>query len=545
MLEQNNVTRLDGVAGLKKHRMRPTGIAFMLYCLVAAGAFGIEEMIPISGPGLTLTMLIVFPIIWALPICLTVSELSAFMPAEGGIYVWVKEALGEFWGFLMGWWGTISIYLSNAVYVVLIVGYAQKFIPMTDMQAVVVKVGIVLIFTVINLLGLKEVSAVSTILSIIILIAFAGIAVVGFANWNFNPFIPFTPEGQPVIESLGGSICIVIWMYCGYECVSNMAGEIENPEVIPKGFMIAMPLIALSYVLPTMAGIASIGQWESWGTEGEAVVGYMDVFIQNLGAVWGVVFLAVAIISQCAIFNAYIAAGSRGFFVLADDKLCPKFLVKVSQKRGVPYLAILLLSATTMVMMNFDFSTLLTFLMPLAIMVYVILAIALLVLRKKYPVEERGNVYYIKGNKWVIRLIAAAPFVIGIIGLLVNGTEYFLLGFVSIGSGVVAYIIFKLMYGGLYKLDPEKYPINPKTRFALGDVTRFGAYLLTFGAYAFVGSFFLVWYEGDWGAEYYLEMYETGLASNFDLMIDIARYGGLIALIIGIALFFLGRKYDK
>ena len=236
MLEQNNVTRLDGVAGLKKHRMRPTGIAFMLYCLVAAGAFGIEEMIPISGPGLTLTMLIVFPIIWALPICLTVSELSAFMPAEGGIYVWVKEALGEFWGFLMGWWGTISIYLSNAVYVVLIVGYAQKFIPMTDMQAVVVKVGIVLIFTVINLLGLKEVSAVSTVLSIIILIAFAGIAVVGFANWNFNPFIPFTPEGQPVIESLGGSICIVIWMYCGYECVSNMAGEIENPEVIPKTF---------------------------------------------------------------------------------------------------------------------------------------------------------------------------------------------------------------------------------------------------------------------------------------------------------------------
>ena len=543
-MPDNNLNRIDGVAGLKKHKMSPIKIAFMLYCLVAAGAFGIEEMIPLSGPGLTLVMLIIFPIIWALPICLTVSEMSAFMPEEGGIYVWVKEALGEFWGFLMGWWGTISIYLSNAVYVVLIVGYAEKFIPMTDTQSFIVKVCIVLIFTVVNLLGLEEVSLLSTIFSVIILTAFAAVMFVGFANWSYNPFIPFTPEGQSVIDSLGGSICIVIWMYCGYECISNMAGEIENPEVIPKGFMIAMPLIAISYILPTMAGIASIGQWENWGTEGNCV-GYMDVLINNLGPVWGAIFLVIAIISQCSIFNAYIASGSRGFFVLADDKLCPKFLVKVSQKRGVPVLAILLLSATTLVMMNFDFSTLLTFIAPLAIIIYIVLAVTLIVLRRKFPVEERGNAYYIKGGKWKIWLIAACPFVIGIVGLLVNGTEYFLLGFVSIGSGVFFYMIFKWIYGGLYKLDPEKYPINPKTKLALGDTVRIGAYFLSFGTYAFIGSFFLSWYEGGWGPDYYLEMYKTGIASNFNLMIEIARYGGITAIIIGAILFSLGKNYDK
>lgn len=62
-----------GVSGLKKRKIRPFGIAFMLYCLVAAGAFGIEEMIPASGPGLTIVILTVFPIVWALPICLMVS----------------------------------------------------------------------------------------------------------------------------------------------------------------------------------------------------------------------------------------------------------------------------------------------------------------------------------------------------------------------------------------------------------------------------------------------------------------------------------------
>ena len=50
----------QGVAGLKKHDIKVSGIVFMLYCLVGAGAFGIEEIIPASGPGMTLILLMVF-----------------------------------------------------------------------------------------------------------------------------------------------------------------------------------------------------------------------------------------------------------------------------------------------------------------------------------------------------------------------------------------------------------------------------------------------------------------------------------------------------
>lgn len=534
--------RADGVAGLKKHKMHPIQVAFLLFCLVAAGAFGIEDMIPTSGPGLTIIMLVLFAIIWAHPISQVVSELSALMPAEGGIYVWVKEALGEFWGFCMGWWGTISIYLSSAAYIVLIVNYASKFIPALNDPTVafIVKLGIVVFFTIINLMGLKEVGAISTILSICILIGFTAVTVVGFANWQYDPVIPVTPEGQSVIDSLGGSICIVIWMYCGYECVSNMAGEIENPEVIPKGFRIAMPMIAASYILPTVAGLVSVGSWENWGTDG---VGYGDVLSQFVGYGGEVAFLVVAILSQAAIFNSYMAAGSRGFFVMADDNLCPRFLVKVSKNRGVPVLSILLLSLFTAVMMNFDFSTLLVIVGPLALMIYVILGIALMIIRKKYPVEER-DCWYIKGGSFKAAVYAYVPMVIAVIAMLVNGTEYFLLGFVSIMSALVAYAIFKIIYGGLYKNDPEKYPINPKTRLAKGDIIRFGVFLLAFGIYAFAGSIFLTWYEGSWGPEYYLEMYGSGLMSNFWLMINIARIGGAAATVLGALLLFAGKKKD-
>lgn len=542
MEKQGNAVRPDGVAGLKKVRMAPIQIAFMLFCLVAAGAFGIEDMISTSGPGLTVAMLIVFAIIWAYPICQTVSELSAIMPSEGGIYVWVKEALGEFWGFCMGWWGTVSIYLSTATYVVLIVDYAADFIPaLTDpFIEFIVKLAIVAFFIIMNLLGLKEVGMVSTVLSVLILIAFTVVTIVGFANWEYNPVEPFTPEGAGIIDSLGGSICIVIWMYCGYECVSNMAGELENPEVIPKGFKIAMPLIAISYILPTIAGIASVGHWSEWGTEG---LGYGDVLSQSLGYGWGVAFLVIAIASQAAIFNSYIASGSRGFFVMADDNLCPRFLVKVSRKRGVPVLSILLLGVTTVIMMNFDFSTLLTVLGPLALMVYVIMGLALIIIRKRYPVEER-DCWYIKGSKAKVYVMAVLPMVIAVVGLLVNGTEYFLLGFVSIGSAVVAYIIFKWIYGGLAKIDAEKYPLNPKTRLAKGDIQRIGAFILAFGLYALIGSFFLAWYEGSWGPEYYLDMYGSGLQSDFWLMIDVARIGGIAGTVIGALMLFIGKKKD-
>lgn len=147
--------QVQGVAGLKKHDIKVSGIVFMLYCLVAAGAFGIEEMIPEAGPGMTLILLIIFPIIWAYPISNMVAECGSVLPSEGGVYVWVKEAFGEFWGFQAGWWGTVSTYITNGVYVALVAGYVSQMIPMSEVAIHVLKIGMILIFTIINLLGLK------------------------------------------------------------------------------------------------------------------------------------------------------------------------------------------------------------------------------------------------------------------------------------------------------------------------------------------------------------------------------------------------------
>lgn len=175
---------------------------------------------------------------------------------------------------------------------------------------------------------------------------------------------------------------------------------------------------------------------------------------------------------------------------------------------------------------------------------YVVLAFVFVKLRKKYPLEKRGDVYHVKGGRPVIAYMVLCPIIVGIAGLYVNGAEYFLVGFVSIFSGIIAYVIFKWVYGGLSELDPLRYPMNEKTRLAKGDISRAGYFLLLFGALLFVGSLFLTWYEGSWGEEYYKATYGSGLMSDFWLMIQVARYGGAAVTILGAVLLGIGKKKD-
>jgi len=541
----NDKDHVQGVAGLKKVDLKVHSIVFMIFCLVAAGAFGIEEMIPASGPGITLIMLIVFPFIWALPISNMVAEMGSLLPHEGGVYVWSKEALGEFWGFQAGWWNTVSIYVTNAIYVALVVGYLGKFVPMSEGQAMIVKVGMVLVFTIINLLGLREVSWVSTALSIIVLFAFAFVTVVGFVNWNQNPFDPVIAEGLTPLEGIGGCIAICIWMYCGYECISTLAGEVKQPQRIPKALLIAMPLIALTYVLPTMAGLASVGEWDSWGTAGDQVVGYSDVLTQFIAPGAGVAFLVVAIIAQCSIFNTYLASGSRGFFVLADDNLFPKVLKKVGKNRGVPYIGVISISAVTMFLVQFDFTTLVMTEVVFILALYLLMSVTTLVLRKKVPADQREGLYVIRGGKFGLYFCTMLPIVISVIAFLINGVDYLLAGLLGMASGPVAYVFFKRFIGGLTVNDPEKYPINKKTKLAPRDLPRISIYSLLSGIFALAGSFFMRWYEGDWGPEYYLEEYEEGFLSNFDGMIQGLQAGGIAAIAFAVLLYFISRKIDR
>ena len=302
---------------------------------------------------------------------------------------------------------------------------------------------------------------------------------------------------------------------------------------------IAIVLIAASYILPTLAGIVSTGPYTDWGTS----IDYSTVLSRHVGPWAGVAFMIAAVIANCAIFNEAITSAGRSFITLAQDNLCPQFLGKVSGKNGIPAIPIIILGVLNLILVNINFEILVTMLSPVLFVLYCGLAFAYARLRKTYPVEKRGDLYYVK-SKFAPIYIAGAPLIVGVISFLVNGTEYFLLGFIVIVLAVILYPICKWVFGGLHKKDPTLNPVNPKTKLAPGDLERFGYFFLLFGAICFLGSFFLVWYEGSWGPDYYLETYGSGIMSNFWLMIKIARWSGVIMLVLGIFFKLYGKKAD-
>lgn len=533
-------------AALKKTSMSLIGVVALIFSFVAAGAFGIEEAISASGPGLTLIMLVVFPFIWAFPLSEMVGELGSLYPTEGGIYSWARESLGEFWGWQAGFWSGISTWLCQAQYCALVAGYAAKYIPMSETTEYLVKLAVVLVFTIINIIGLESLEKLETVFTVIVIIAFVAVTVVGLINWNYNPVTPIYNEDEGVLHSIGGGISIIIWMYCGYECMSNMAGELNNPQVIPKAMRISQPVIALTYVLPTLAALAAIGSWSAWNTDsGAGHVGYADVLIQNLGSWAGILFVLVAVLSNCSIFCSYIAHGSRAFFVMADDHMFPKFMAKVD-KRGVPVVAIVLLAIFTAITCKFDFATLVMATTPIQLFLYLALAACIIKVRKEYPVEDRRKMglTVMPGGKIGLVVCTGLVMTICIIALYINGTEYFVVGFLILAISLALYLICKWVYKGRVKDDPDAYPLNAKTKLGIGDIRDTGVFITLAGIGGLAGSFILNWYDGSYGTEYYLEEYGSGLFSNFDAMIGLCRWLGLILLVVGIILWFIGHKTE-
>ena len=488
--------------GLKEHPITLRAAVMMMYCLVAAGAFGIEEMIPDAGPGMTIVVLCVLPFIWAAPQALCSAELGSAITDAGGFYKWIQRGLGEFWGFQGCWCRTLSCYVDNTTYVVLAGSYTSMLIPMSSTAKFIFMAVLIAIFTVINLLGIEEVGKVSTIFSTIIFIVFVAVTVIGFAHWDHNPLEPFYNSGDySLIGSLGACLATGMWMYSGYTSMSTLATECKDKTVIPRGLMIVMPIIALSYILPTIAGLGSVGNWAEWGTEG---ISFGHVLA--LAGAWGLpVFTVAAVCSQLSIFNTQIISVSRGFFGMAVDNLAPKSLMKLSKKRKVPYVGVLSLSVVALCLCNLDFSVLITIDVTLLMVDYVLVFISTARLRRTEPNMPRP--FRIPGGDTFVKLLVAPGIIISIVALFLNGADYFLGGMIGLMSSPILYIIWKRMYGGLYKIDPVKYPINPKTKLAIGDLHRIAIILTIFGVIGFIGSmWWFGFYEDGWES-YYLETY--------------------------------------
>ena len=396
----------------KRTRVPLFSAFFMIYIFVSGGSFGIEEMVASSGPGLTLLLLLVLPVIWALPMALIASELGSAMPDSGGFYVWTRRGLGQFWGFQAGWWWSLALLVDTSLYIVLSATYLQNQIGFSDGLYYAICWAVIAVCTVVNVLGIKIVAIGSSLFAILIISPILVLAVIGLANWQFNPFTPMTPPGTDLLGADGALIVglsIGIWFYSGYESMSTLAGEIEEPQrIIPKALMLALPFVALMYLLPTLASLAAFGQWELFSVDGaEGAVSFVDVGRALGGTALGHALLASVVLGNLALYLDYMASGARPLQKLAADGLLPKPLEVLHNRFGTPVVALLLIAGVNAILVIGPFQSLVIIDVLLMVASYALIFVAAVRLRAKEPSLIRP--FIIPGGTYTLVILIVPP----------------------------------------------------------------------------------------------------------------------------------------
>jgi amino acid transporter len=428
---------------LRRVRLRLATVVVIIFVFVSSGAFGLEDMVGWSGPGIALLLLLLLPVVWALPMGLVCAELGSAIPEEGGYYVWVKRALGEYWGFQCGWWSWLTTFVDSALYIALIRDYLASWLNISPTAAWLLGVAIICVFAYLNIRGLNVIAVSSIVMTVIIVTPFVVMTVLGFADWHGVPWQPFAYPDQGVVTSIGYALAVGMWMYSGYDSMSVLAGEVEEPRrIIPRGLMIAMPIVVASYLLPTLAGLAGVGRWEEWSTEGFT---FVEIAESLGGQALGVAMLVSAVVGNLALYQEYLAQGARPAYAMAADDLLPRVLTRTHRKYGTPWVSIVFLAAVNALLVRWGFQTLIVIDVFLMMFYYILIFVAAVVLRAKEPCMERP--FKVRGGTGVLAAICAPAVAIAVVALFTNGMDWLIGGLAGVLTGPLAYLVFKPLCG--------------------------------------------------------------------------------------------------
>ena len=109
--------------------MRLLPLVAAAYFMVSGGPYAIEDILGGAGYIRALAILLILPFLWSLPTTLMIGELASALPAEGGFYVWVRRALGPFWGYQEAWLSLTASIFDMAIYPAFFVLYLGKLFP--------------------------------------------------------------------------------------------------------------------------------------------------------------------------------------------------------------------------------------------------------------------------------------------------------------------------------------------------------------------------------------------------------------------------------
>jgi amino acid transporter len=408
-----------------------------MFSYTTGGPFGLEDMVTTSGPGITLLYLLIIPLFWCIPVSLVSAELTTAMPVEGGFYRWTRAAFGDFWGFLAGWWNWSASFLLGGAYAVLFADYFVYYYPrMTWWEHYLLSLALIVLLTWINVRGIQMVGQVATALEIFIFVPILIMIVLGLRHWHFNPFHPWTVPHQGTFQIFGVGLALGLWLYSGYEQLSTVAEEVENPQkAYPRALAFVVPLSIAAYFLPTVVGLGSAGHWDEWHT------GFFSDAARIIGGPGlGTWMAAAAMIGSVALLNSTILTTTRMPFAMAEDGYLPEALTRKHPRYGTPWLAILASAAIYALLAWKSLDKLISVYIWLRSATTVLTVLSAWRLRRSQPELPRS--FVVPGGALGLVYVVAAPVLMAIVALL-GGDRFATIG------GAIAMLLGPMVYLGV------------------------------------------------------------------------------------------------
>src|SRR5204863_6583108 len=137
------------------------------------------------------------------------------------------------------------------------------------------------ILTALNLAGVRVTGWSAAVLGVFVLAPVVVFTVVAAAHARQLPWVPFANERQGVLAGLGLGLATMMWNYSGWDTPTTCLGETRTPTTaFRRAVWVALPLIALAYILPVAAALSASPDWAAWRT------GSWPVVAQAVGGPW-------------------------------------------------------------------------------------------------------------------------------------------------------------------------------------------------------------------------------------------------------------------
>ena len=372
---------------LKKSLGLIDGISLLIGITIGSAIFATPQIIASYSDSFFSIILL-----WIVVTCfvfigsLIYAELGSRFPNTGGEYIYINKAFGPFWGFIFGWSQLLIIRTSPAAGISLITAnYIGYFIEMNQFQKNIVAIAIIIIFGIINFMGVERASAYNKFSSLvktigIVVFTFAGLMIFGGDFSNLPESINSTQNLGPIGNAVA-AIILVLFSYLGWDRVGYVAGEMKNPkDIIPQTMFYGIGTIAIIYLSANLLYHTVMGL-EGVRNSNIVASDTASILFGNIGAS---IVSMIVIISATGSINGTMMSASRLYYAMAKDGLLFSWFNHIHPSFKTPTHSIIAhcIWGITLLVVRQNFETIVSGMVFTILIFYIVTTLALFRFRK-------------------------------------------------------------------------------------------------------------------------------------------------------------------